>query len=470
MWSLKSRLLAGMVSGMAVLLIIFSLVIYHSIRHAFFSQFDTSLESAAQILSASVEQHGGRLGFEFDAAKLPEFAGKTKLAYYEFWRNDGVAMGKSPSLGKKDLVQFKSVSRFPAFKTFKMENGQHVRAVAVEFMPRFEEKDPNAAQVQQSFTLVVAKDARNLLAQLQFLKYLLSITSIGIVGAACGVALAVVRQGLKPLNAVAAQIDSIRENNLSSRISGEYLPAEIAPIQRRLNSLLDRLEASFQRERTFNADVAHELRTPLAGLRSIVDVTLTRVRDAAEYQSALTDCLSIVSNMQAMVANLMTLARVESGQMTFGKERVNIYEMVNSCWQPFAAKAAQACITFESHLGSDTVCESDVAGLSMVFSNLLDNAVEYTNHDGRIQVTSGKAEGRLKIVFENTGTRLAGKRTEDIFEPFWRGDLSRSGTGVHCGLGLALAKRIVEALGGSIHAEVSNDLFSVCIMLPHAPY
>jgi signal transduction histidine kinase len=466
MWSLKSRLLAGMIGGMAVLLIAFSIVIYHFISHSLLGQFDASLRTAAQILSASVEGDQGKLGFEFDVQMMPDFAAGKKTAYYEFLRRDGSVAALSPSLAGKELVKLEPVKNKPVFKSFRMKDGQRVRAIAVNFLPRLEKNDPNKASTPQPFILVIAKDARKLHSQLHFLQYLLIIASAGIIGVACALAAVVVKQGLKPLSLVAEQIDTIKESNLGSRISGEHLPAEIVPIQRRLNSLLSRLENSFERERAFNADVAHELRTPLAGMRSIIDVTLTRVRNEAEYQSAMADCLGIINQMQAMVDNLLTLARVESGQMTFGREQIKVAELVNACWQPFSDKAAQAGLIFENHIDAELICRSDAAGLSLIFSNLLDNAAEYTNRGGRIWADAQRTDDKIEIIFNNTGSRLTSQQTAEVFESFWRGDSSRAGTGAHCGLGLALVKRISEALGGAVRAEAENGLFSVCLTVP----
>ena len=458
-----------MIIGMVTLLIIFSLVIYHSISHTLFKQFDASLESTAQILSASVEQDTNGFGFDFDMQMMPEFASGKKAAYYEFWRDDGAVAAKSPSLGDKDLAQFislASIKNSPTFRSFEIKEERPIRAVVIKFLLRSDKDDPNTANSQRSFTLVVAKDAGRLSAQLRELAYLLLITSIGVIGIACGIAALVVGQGLGPLTTVAAQIDTIKEDNLNSRISGESLPAEIVPIQKKLNSLLVRLEASFERERAFNADVAHELRTPLAGIRSIIDVTLMRVRDTKEYQSAFGECLEIAAKMQVMIDNLLLLARVENGQMKFGREPIQIADLINGCWRSFADKAAGADLFFENKIEANLMCASDAAGLSMVFSNLLDNAVEYTDQGGRISVTAQKTADGVEITFANPSRQLDGEQAAKVFECFWRGDSARSGTDIHCGLGLTLVKRIVEALGGSVLAQSQNGLFSICLILP----
>lgn len=466
MRSLKSRLMYGMIGGMAVLLIGFDLIVYHAISRTLFSQFDSSLESVARIMSASVEQDNNNINFEFDVKMMPEFAGGTRAAYYEFWKDDGTPIAKSPSLGSNDLVWFKPENHPHTSKSFVMKDGRSVRAVAVNFLPRTEKNNSNAVDTPQSIILMVARDAGNLLEHLQFLKYLLSFASAGIISLACAVAAIVVRRGLAPLSAVAAQIDNISEDNLKSRIAGEHLPVELAPIQRQLNNLLTRLEASFERERAFNADVAHELRTPLAGIRSIIDVTLTRDRDAAEYRSALSESLSIINNMEEMVAKLLMLARIESGQMTFSWGQIRPAELVDRCWHPFSDKAAAAEIIFDNRLDGNLVWKSDATALSMIFSNLLDNAVEYTNHGGRIWATAGKIDTGIEIIFENTGNQLTKQQLESVFDCYWQGDASRSRTGVHFGLGLPLVKRIVELLGGKIRVETPNGLFSIHIYLP----
>jgi two-component system, OmpR family, heavy metal sensor histidine kinase CusS len=467
MQSLKSRLICGMITGMTVLLIGFDLIIYHTISHTLFSQFDESLKSAANLLSASVEQDNkdNKFDFEFNVERMPEFVGGKKPAYYELRSSDGTVIRKSPSLGSDDLVWFKPVNHSHISKMFKMKNGRIVRAIAANFLPNTED-DSNAANISQPLILIVAYDAGELLEQLRFLKYLLCIVSAGILSLAYIVAEVVVKQGLAPLSAVAAQIDGISENNLKSRISGENLPAEIVPIERQLNSLLSRLEASFEHERTFNANVAHELRTPLAGLRSIVDVALTRNRDAGEYRIALSELLSVINNMEEMVAKLLELARITNGQMAFSREQIKPAELVDKCWQSFSDKAAAAEITFENCIDKNFVWQSDPIALSIIFSNLLNNAAEYTNRGGKIRVTAQKINSGIEIIFENTGNQLTPQQAETVFDCFWQGDASRSSTGVHFGLGLSLVKQMVELLGGKIRAEVSNDLFSTYMHLP----
>jgi two-component system sensor histidine kinase QseC len=277
----------------------------------------------------------------------------------------------------------------------------------------------------------------------------------------------VVRQGLNPLNSLAAEIAAVKENNLTARVATGPLPAEILPIKERLNDLLSRLEISFNCERRFTADVAHELRTPLAGIRSTIEVTIKQIRKPGEYQAALSDCLAIAKSMQTMVNNLLTLARIDSNQMTFHRDRIQLAELVNSVWRPFSHKAHERSITFENRLPAEITCNSDPDSLSIIFSNLLDNAAEYTNHDGYIRIETRQINDHIEITIANTGCELTNDQASHVFDCFWRGDSSRTDTGTHCGLGLALVQRIVQALGGSAAAEVlPGGIFSVRVVLP----
>jgi signal transduction histidine kinase len=281
------------------------------------------------------------------------------------------------------------------------------------------------------------------------------------------VAALTVRQGLRPLTAIAGEIAAITENNLTTRIGTEDVPAELLPIKDRLNDLLSRLEDAFKRERRFTADVSHELRTPLAGIRSTIEVTLARNRDADEYQSSLAQCLEISKSMQNMTNNLLTLARIDAHQMTFCQERIELANLVDSCWRSFSDKALKRNIVFDNRIPDKIVCESDPDCLSIVLSNLFDNAAEYADKAGKIWVTAHQRDDSIEISIANTGCSLTNEQVAQVFDRFWRADVSRADTGAHCGLGLALVERIVRALGGSTVVELQpGGIFIIRLVLP----
>ena len=469
MHSLRTRLLFGIISGILLLLLIFSLIVYMLIHHALLNQYDASLASVARILAASVEVDQNNIELEAAVQQMPEFLRQDRPTYYELWRSDGTVVLRSPLLGADDLVHLEASINALVFARSQDKNSRPLRAVGLKFIPRSANSDDKGQQLiqEQTLTLVVAGDATALQRQLGLLRWLLLGASGVTTTLSVFIAAVVVRHGLNPLNSIAGEIAAIKGDDLTVRVETTSVPTEIAPIKDRLNDLLSRLEDAFRREKRFTCDVAHELRTPLAGIRSTIEVALRRARNTAEYQTVLSDCLAIIESMQTMVNNLLMVARLDACQVAFRPVQMYLTELVNSRWQLFSEKAVQRRIAFENRVPNDVMVNSDRESFSMVLSNLLDNAVEYTNEAGQIWVTACYTDDSIELTVANTGCHLTSEQVAQVFDCFWRSDASRTGTGIHCGLGLPLVQRLVNALGGSAAAEVqSGGVFAVRLILP----
>jgi signal transduction histidine kinase len=458
MRSLRIRLLSGIIGGMILLLIAFSLLIYFVIRSALVNQFDTALASVAHVLAASVEKNPNSTDLEIDVQQMPEFNNPEHPMNYQIWKLNGEVISRSPMLGTNDLPRFHGSLDKPVYKIFTGPENHPNRAIGTMFLPRIETDEPNAAEqtTELPLILVVTRDAHGLYEQLNLLKWLLLVALCVNAGLALIIGCYVVHSGLRPLNTIATEIAAIKVENLTTRIDARDIPMEVAPIKDRLNELLSRLQASFDRERQFNADVAHELRTPLAGIRSTIEVALRRNRDAIEYQEALCDCLGIVKNMELVVSKLLMLAKLEAQQIRFKTEPVQLHELTDSCWHHFSIKADERRIIFDNQIPDELTCQTDYEHLSMVLANLLDNAVEYVDQGGQIRATAYRSHDLVDIIISNTGCKLTAEQVSKVSDCFWRGDSSRSDAGIHCGLGLALVQRIVKVLGGTFSTELKE--------------
>jgi signal transduction histidine kinase len=469
MRSLRTRLLAGIISGIILLLIVFSLLIYIVIRSTLVKQFDTSLASVAQVLAASVETDANGIEIEVGVEQMPEFTDPDHPMNYQIWNLDGQVISRSPLLGTSDLPCFHGTLDKPVFKVFPGPENHPYRAAGTTFLPRTDTDESNnpVQPAEQPLILVVTRDAYELYGRLGLLRWLLFVASCVNVGLALIIGSYVVRRGLRPLNATAAEIAAIKVNSLTTRIGAQHIPLEVVPIKNRLNELLSRLQESFERERQFNADVAHELRTPLAGIRSTIEVALARNRDANEYQTALCDCLQITKNMESVVNNLLMLARLETQQISFKSEPVELSELIDSCWRCFSKKADGRKIVLKNQIPVKLICHTDPDHLSMVLSNLLDNAIEYADQGGQIRTTARQIGESVEVAVSNTGCKLTVEQVSKVTDCFWRGDSSRSDAGVHCGLGLALVQRIVKALGGKFSIQLERGgIFMTKVTLP----
>ncbi len=233
MTSLRARLLAGTVGGMILLLAVLSLIVYGTICRALFEQFDAGLESAAHLFASSIEQDANEAELGLDAEQMPELRNTEHETYYQLWRADETVVAKSLLVNADTLWRIPDGVNSPAFVNSRTKDGRPLRAIGLRFVPRRSDGNeglgPKANPTAMSLT--VARDATELHGQLLFLRGLLLTATVAVTALSFLIAAVVVRHGLLPLHAMAAQIGAIRADDLSTRIDATRTPREIAPIR-----------------------------------------------------------------------------------------------------------------------------------------------------------------------------------------------------------------------------------------------
>jgi two-component system heavy metal sensor histidine kinase CusS len=236
----------------------------------------------------------------------------------------------------------------------------------------------------------------------------------------------------------------------------------------RLNDLLGRLEAAFDREKCFTADAAHELRTPLAGIQTALEVCASQPRDVPHYRQVVQSCLKTARQMHGLIDNLLLLARADADRVAVSSEPVDVAQLIRDAWVHFQPIARQRGLHVEMSL-SDAVIDTDRDKLEIIVNNLLANAVQYTDDGGRVGITVTPSNGSLQMQVANTGAPLPPEHCEKVFDRFWRGDVARSSNGGHYGLGLAVCRKLAEAMGVRLTAHaLPEGVFVVNLGLPAA--
>ncbi len=282
------------------------------------------------------------------------------------------------------------------------------------------------------------------------------------------VVLLAVRQGLKPLRVLEADIASVDDSDLHHRLAVRKLPREVVPIVRQLNALLDRLEAAFERERAFTASAAHEFRTPLAGIRTQLEVALRRPREPESYQQTLRDCLGAALALQEMVDVLLDLARLDAGQVQPSADEVSAAALVARQWERLEPTArVRGCWLRADVPASLSLC-TDPMMLDRIVANLLANAAEYADVNTEIHLSARQTSDGLCLSVENQASDLSPHDVERMFDRFWRHDSARH-AGQHCGLGLAIVQRCAQALGGQAGASLHDGRLRLTVQLPALP-
>jgi signal transduction histidine kinase len=372
--------------------------------------------------------------------------------FFEVWDADGRMLARSQSLPSgQDLPRRVGTLDKPARWNFRLSNGRPGRAIGFTFQPK--PTDSVARETAPFVQLVVASDREGLDETLWQLLGISAVSGVLLVLATLWVIPRVLRRGLHPLEFLGQQATAIDASSLATRFPSGELPAELQPIVGRWNELLARLEASFERERRFSADLAHELRTPVAELRSLAECALKwpDARDPAMDA----DTLAIAQQMETLVTHILALARGEQGQLAVRCEAVELGPLVQSVWRGFESRAALRGLRVSFSL-APIQAQADPALLRSILTNLCENAVEYTPTGGEIRLVVAATQTEIGIGVENTTYDVQPNDVSKFFDRFWRKEAARSG-GHHFGLGLSLARNFATAMRWTLTANIAGE-------------
>jgi heavy metal sensor kinase len=268
------------------------------------------------------------------------------------------------------------------------------------------------------------------------------------------------RHGLMPLTTMAAQARDITVRTPDSRLQVPPLGDELSHLAESFNHVLDRLSAGLEDQRRFMADASHELRTPVSIIRTATEVTLSQpTREPAEYAEALEAIGQQSARLARLVDDMLVLARADAGGYPFMTTAVDLGSVARDGVRDLTLQASDRRITVDCQAPPGIVVQGDEMLLRRVITNLLQNAIAYTPIGGHVEVslTADADEVELRVCDSGPGIPEADQRR--VFERFVRLDTARAGGGA--GLGLAIARWIVEAHGGSLTLVTSGPTGSV---------
>jgi len=262
------------------------------------------------------------------------------------------------------------------------------------------------------------------------------------------------RRALSPVDALVRTAREIGGANLSGRVEKVHTGDELQRLSDTLNEMLDRIETAFLRITQFTADASHELRTPISLIRTEAELALRRSRGEAEYKESLRHILLESERTTALIEQLLSLARADSGREALHMQPVNLRDTLGGVVEGWQQVATIRNLEFSASFDDrDAYVVGDEMALRRVVSILLDNAFKYTPAPGSVHLTLERNNESVVLKVRDSGVGIAQEDQGKIFERFYRVDKARSRSQGGAGLGLSIAQWIVNQHRGSIQVE-----------------
>ena len=276
-----------------------------------------------------------------------------------------------------------------------------------------------------------------------------------------------VRFAHKPLHKISEEVSTITTEKLNLRLQPDTVPIDLVELVTSFNSLVGRMEESFQRLANFSADIAHELRTPITNLTTQVQVALNKNRDAAEYREMLYSNLEEYERMARMINDMLWLAQSDNGTLRPTFEAIDVRTELTGLIDYLSAWAEERGTTLSVE-GACPPVKGDRAMLRRALSNLLTNAVHHADPGTTIQIRLATDERCVLISIQNWGDDIPADHLPRIFDRFHRVDASRqsAGSGGRAGLGLAIVRSIIDIHGGNISVTSQDRRTVFQVKLP----
>lgn len=301
-------------------------------------------------------------------------------------------------------------------------------------------------------SLLVGRSITGELEALRRFGWWLAAAGAGVLALGLGGGWMLAGRAIRPLDEIGAAARRIAAGNLSERINLAGTDNELGHLARVLNATFARLEAAFAQQRQFTADASHELRTPISVLITEAQTALARERSAAEYRETVEACLETAQGMRRLTESLLELARFDAGQERLDRQPCDLAEQARVSVGLVRRLAEAAGITIESEL-VPVLVSADGDRLAQVITNLLANAVHHHRPGGRVWIRTRADTGSAVVEVSDDGPGIGSEDLPHVFERFYQGDRARAGSNGRAGLGLAIARAVVQAHGGTLEVR-----------------
>ena len=465
-YSIEGQLSKRVMLLIALVFLSSALVINLIITNWLENEYDVTLKSKASVLVTLVKDNPDGVDFDFADEFMPEFEAQKDPEYFQLWREDQSIFERSHSLKNNNLPYLFIQKEGMDFQDLALADGRRGRMIQIVFLPQIpedEDRTPEKLASQKLITLAVAKEREKLDQVINLVRLFSFIGTLTILLIVNFLVKQTIRSSLKPVLHIKEQIKILGADNLKVRLDINDPPDELKDVIHQFNKLLTRLEKSFTREHRFSSDVSHELKTPIAELRSMAEVALKWPEDInllKEFYSGVNDASQ---QMQLIVNNLLALARCEKGDINLEPQEIILKELMDECWSHHQHESKIKNIRLISHIPDKTKIITSLTEFEIIINNLISNAINYSPEGTDVIVDIRHHIDSVTLVISNITEQLDQSDLELMFDRLWRKSKSRSSS-EHSGLGLSLVKAYIGLIGLRISVNLSdNKMISINI-------
>ena len=360
--------------------------------------------------------------------------------FVEFYDNNKQLIDKSPNL-KNSNVELLENSKNNKFSDTKL-NGIPIRQI----------QTPIINKEKVVGYLVVAMSLEDF-EIVQILKNILLISYPLILILLFLIARFFAGKSIKPVSTIIDTSSQITKDNLKTRIPLPVNKDELYVLSQNINNLLDRVENAIEREKQFTSDASHELRTPLAVIKGTMEVLIRKPRDQKEYEEKINFCITEVDRLNHMVDQLLLLARFENQKQNIKNETIYLNAIILDNLTRFSSKIENKKLKVNTEFSEDFYIQSDNYLVSIVISNLISNAIKYSNKNGEININLVNNNNQISFSIADKGIGISPVDIDKIFNSFYRSDVTNHTEIKGTGLGLSIVKRLCDLLKLEIAVE-----------------
>ncbi len=454
----------------ALLLLLFGIAFYITLRASLASSFDTTLQMRSQQVAETVSIKNGKLAVDGMVNELPELSA-TAAIVDSFDDIDAANQADQPDTSNKSTHVFarildvtgKVIYSSPGFSNVVMptESTRH----PLQRTPWYGNVDgPHDIELRVYSTMLIDKQQLVGVVQVgQSLRTLqehmenifialLIITPFVLLCSVLG-CYWLAGRAFRPIHRLTRTAREIGARDLHQRVPVPVARDEVRDLSLIFNQMIGRLDSAFTQQRRFVADASHELRTPVAAIRSMTEVALEQPTSTDDYIAVLQGVNAESERLGTLISDLLILARADEGQVQFEHDLVRLDLLLADAVASLEPLAVERKISLILQPFCEATVLGDAARLIQVIVSLIDNALTYTNAGGCVTLSVATTTSFALLKVSDTGIGISQQDKEHIFERFYRADPARSRAAGGSGLGLSIVDWIVRVHGGSVSVE-----------------